>query len=71
MTEEEKIQFLAEKIKELDRITLDIKNVFSEKSFKLDGILIGNIVEVLTAHSYGITLFKQSEKTHDGEVACK
>ena len=42
--------------------------MFPEKSFKLDGILIGNIVEVLTAQAYGITLYKQSEKTHDGEV---
>lgn len=25
-------------------------------------------MEVLTAHAYGITLYKQSEKTHDGEV---
>ena len=25
-------------------------------------------MEVLTAQAYGITLYKQSEKTHDGEV---
>lgn len=68
MTEQEKIQFLVGKIKELDRITSDIEHIFPEKSFKLDGILIGNIVEVLTAHSYGIKLYKQSEKAHDGEV---
>lgn len=68
MTEQEKVDFLSEKIKELNKITSEIENVFPEKSFKLDGILIGNIVEVLTAHAYGITLYKQSEKTHDGEV---
>ena len=68
MTEQEKVAFLSEKIKELNRITLEIEEVFPEKSFKLDGILIGNIVEVLTAQAYGITLYKQSEKTHDGEV---
>ena len=68
MTEQEKITFLSEKVKELNKITSEIEAVFPEKSFKLDGILIGNIVEVLTAQAYGITLYKQSEKTHDGEV---
>ena len=68
MTEQEKVEFLSEKVKELNRITSEIEEVFPEKSFKLDGILIGNIVEVLTAQAYGITLYKQSEKTHDGEV---
>lgn len=68
MTEQEKVVFLSEKVKELNRITSEIEAVFPEKSFKLDGILIGNIVEVLTAQAYGITLYKQSEKTHDGEV---
>ena len=68
MTEQEKVGFLSEKIIELNKITSEIEAVFPEKSFKLDGILIGNIVEVLTAQAYGITLYKQSEKTHDGEV---
>jgi hypothetical protein len=68
MTEQEKVVFLSEKIKELNRITSEIEAVFPEKSFKMDGILVGNIVEVLTAHTYGISLYKQSEKTHDGEV---
>lgn len=68
MTEQEKVDFLSEKIKELNNITSEIEKVFPEKSFKLDGILIGNIVEVLTSLAYGITLYKQSEKTHDGEV---
>ena len=69
MTEQEKTAFLAEKIKELNKITSELEEVFSEKSFKLDGILIGNIVEVLTVQAYGIALYKQSEKTHDGEVS--
>ena len=68
MHQQQKIQFLSEKIKELNKITTEIGEVFPEKSFKMDGILIGNIVEVLTAHTYGIILYKQSEKTHDGEV---
>lgn len=68
MTETEKVQFLSQKVKELYKITSEIEGVFPDKSFKLDGILVGNIVEVLTAQAYGITLYKQSEKTHDGEV---
>ena len=68
MTNQEKVEFLSEKIKELYRITTEIEEVFPEKSFKIDGILVGNIVEILTAHAYGISLYKQSEKTHDGEV---
>ena len=68
MTEQEKVLFLSDKIKELNKITSEIEEVFPEKSFKLDGILVGNIVEILTAQAYGITLYKQSEKTHDGEV---
>ena len=68
MTQEEKVLFLSEKIKELNRITIEIEEVFPERSFKMDGILVGNIVEILTAQAYGITLYRQSEKTHDGEV---
>lgn len=68
MKEEDKISFLSEKIKELSKITSDIQTIFPEKSFKMDGILVGNIVEVMAAHAYGITLYKQAEKTHDGEV---
>lgn len=68
MNESEKINFLSEKIKELNKVTQEIEGVFPEKSFTLDGILVGNIVEVMSAHIYGITLYKQSEKTHDGEV---
>lgn len=68
MTEDEKIFFLSEKVIEIDRITREIEDVFPEKSFQLDGILIGNIVEVMVAHAYGISLYKQSGKTHDGEV---
>lgn len=68
MTEQEKVTFLAEKFKEITAITSEIEEVFPEKSFKLDGIIVGNIVEVMTAHAYGMTLYRQSEKTHDGEV---
>lgn len=68
MTQQEKTLFLSDKIKELNKITSEIEEMFPEKSFKLDGILVGNIVEILTAQAYGITLYRQSEKIHDGEV---
>ena len=68
MTEQEKFYFLSEKIKELNKITLELEALFPDKSFKMDGILIGNIVEVLSAQAYGLMLYRQSEKTHDGEV---
>ena len=61
MTEQEKITFLSKKIKELNTITSEIEEVFPEKSFKLDGILIGNIVEVLSANAYGSTLYGNVE----------
>lgn len=68
MNVQEKMQFLQSKIKEINQITNDLEAVFPEKSFTLDGILIGNIVELMAAQAYGIALYKQSEKTHDGEV---
>lgn len=68
MMEQDKVLFLSKKIKELNTITSELEEVFPEKSFKLDGILVGNIVEILTAQAYGIILYRQSEKTHDGEV---
>ena len=69
MTENEKIVFLTKKVIELNEVTKEISELFPEKSFSLDGILLGNIVEVMTAHAYGLTLYPQSEKIHDGEVA--
>lgn len=69
MTENERIAFLTKKVIELNEITKEISEQFPEKSFSLDGILLGNIVEVMTAHAYGLTLYPQSEKIHDGEVA--
>lgn len=68
MDDKEKIQFLSEKVKELNKTISEIEAVFPGKSFTLDGILVGNIVEIMSAHIYGITLYKQSEKTHDGIV---
>lgn len=45
-----------------------MEELYPERSFKLDGILLGNIGEILAAYHYGLKLFKQSVPTHDGEV---
>lgn len=68
MEENEKVLFLKKKVQELMVIIEQIENEFPEKSFKLDGILIGNIGEVLAAHYYGIKLYSQSNPTYDGET---
>ena len=53
---------------DLIRITNEMEELYPERSFKLDGILLGNIGEILAAYHYGHKLFKQSVPTHDGEV---
>lgn len=67
MDEKNRIEAVHEKVMELIQITNDLEALYPEKSFKLDGILLGNIGEVLAAYHYGIRLFKQSEPTHDGD----
>lgn len=66
MKEKDRIELVHEKVMELIKTTNELGELFPEKSFKLDGILLGNIGEVLAAYHYGIELFKQSEPTHDG-----
>jgi hypothetical protein len=68
MDEKQRIELVHNKVMELIRITNELEEIYPEKSFKLDGILLGNIGEVLASYHYGIRLFRQSEPTHDGEV---
>ncbi len=68
MDEKKQIETVHEKTMELIRITNELEEIYPGKSFKLDGILLGNIGEVLASYYYGISLYKQSEPTHDGEV---
>lgn len=68
MNVEQKMIFLREKVVQMNRISREIETVFPEKSFKLDGIMVGNIVEIMVAFTYGMNLYRQSEKTHDAEV---
>ena len=68
MTEQEKIQFLVGKIKELDRITSDIEHIFPEKSFKLDGILTGNIVDFWTKRAEQLWKYIMDRDTWFGNI---
>lgn len=66
MRVEQKIAFIREKVIQLNKISKELEQVFPEKSFKLDGIIVGNIVEIMASYVYGMSLYRQSEKTHDG-----
>ena len=70
MTEYTEVQMilLKEKIKELLAITKTLESEF-DRSFSIDGHLLGSIGEIFAGYHYGITLYKQSEKTHDGIIA--
>lgn len=61
-----------EEIKELLAITKKLreKYVHLNKTFSLDGKLVGDIGEVLAAEKYGIALYPENTPVHDGyEVA--
>lgn len=68
LKEKENILFLLNKIQQLLEIIEELEMKYPEKSFKLDGILIGNIGEILASHYYGIKLYSQSNPTYDGET---
>lgn len=49
MQEKERIEKVYEKVMELIHTTNELGELYPEKSFKLDGILLGNIGEVLAS----------------------
>jgi len=53
-------------IKQLLAITKSLKDKY-DKSFTLDGKLVGDIGEVLCSEKYGIILYPENEPIHDGE----
>lgn len=55
-------------IKELLEITHSLKEKYKHhnKSFTLDGKLVGDIGEVLVAEYYGLTLYGDNKKVYDG-----
>ncbi len=55
-------------IKELLAITQKLKEkyIHLNKKFSLDGKLVGDIGEVLAAEKYGIELYSENTRVHDG-----
>ena len=56
---------LADKIKELYRITNELESNYPGRKFTIDGHLVGSIGEVIVAEQYGLTLLPNSTRTHD------
>lgn len=46
-----------------------LKGRFPEKSFTIDGRLVGDIGEVLAALEYDVTLYERQTPTHDGSTS--
>lgn len=59
-----------QEIKQLLEITHSLKEKYRHhnKSFTLDGKLVGDIGEVLVADYYGLTLYGDNEKVYDGYI---
>ena len=60
--------FVKQKVTELLRIVDELENRFPGKKFTLDGHLLGSMGEVLAEYYYQIKPYRNSAKTHDGEV---
>ena len=56
---------LSDKIKELYKITTELERSYPGRKFTIDGHLVGSIGEVIVAEHYGLTLLRNSTKTHD------
>jgi len=52
-------------IKELLKITQSLRDKY-DRSFSLDGRLVGDIGEILVSEKYGICLHPENKKIHDG-----
>ncbi|XME02136.1 DUF6998 domain-containing protein [Lachnospiraceae bacterium C1.1] len=61
-------EFVKEKVSELLTIVRELEERFPGRKFTLDGHLLGSIGEVLAEYYYGIKLYPNSTKTHDGHV---
>jgi len=56
---------IEEKIRQLYQIVDELEAAYPDKHFTLDGVLLGSLGEVYARDKYGLTLFKDSHKTHD------
>ena len=60
---------LADKIKELYKITNELESSYPGRKFTIDGHLVGSIGEVIVAEHYGLKLLPNSTETHDAVSA--
>ena len=60
---------LADKIKELYKITNELESSYPGRKFTIDGHLVGSIGEVIVAEHYGLELLRNSTETHDAVSA--
>jgi len=65
--DEVKFETLKEKIRQLYKLTSELKAIFPDRSFTPDGHLVGSIGEVLVSSYYGLRLLPASTETHDAE----
>ena len=59
---------VAEKIRELYKITNELEAAFPGSKFTPDGHMIGSIGEVLVAEKYGLELLENSAQIHDAKT---
>lgn len=64
-------RFIKEKVTQLLNIVNELEAKYPGRKFSLDGHLLGSIGEVLAMYYYGVDLYPNNTKTHDGEVAGK
>ena len=63
--------YVRDRIRKLLTIVDELEQRFPGRKFTLDGHLLGSIGEVLAEYYYGIRLYPNNTKTHDGEVEGK
>lgn len=56
------------KVSEIYEISKELKNIFGEGRFSIDGLLMGDVGEFTASYYYGIDLYQNGQKRHDGEV---
>ena len=59
-------EFIRQKISELLLIVKELEERFPGRKFTLDGHLFGSLGEAIARYYYGIVLYRNSEKKHDG-----
>ena len=64
------IQLIPEKVRELYKITGELKQLFPERHFTPDGHLVGSLGEVLAAYYFNLELLPASTAIHDAKSAC-